>query len=170
MNRQQVSRGGSTGVGGGGDDDDLRFKLEGLKTLESLSKSRETLFGIPVTMLKEALHQMQVSPASDVDKFMQFWSRDSERTGKEKATVVVQSHFYRSKDSDLGLWALYAARLFVMYSPYELGFVEKPEDEDAFTLQQLRNLRKKIVEGDPFSIAAYSFETSLIRKTIKTDK
>lgn len=162
MNRDQQSRtGGSTCVGGGGDEDDLKFKLAGLKTLQNLAQSRSTVFGIPVEMLRETIHQMQIGPASDIDTFMVFRKGIQ---GSDQAKIFVQSYFYRGTDLDLGLWALYAARLLVIYSPYELGLVDRLEDENAFTKQQLLNLKNEILLKDSLSVEAYWFETNMIRK------
>ena len=159
--QQQNTNGGSTGVGGGGDNDDVKFKLAGLDALETLAKSQATLFGIPVEMLQEALHQMHASPATDIANFMQFNARN---TRHANAKIFVQSQFYRSNDPDLGLWALYAARMLVTYSPYELGFVDNPQDELDFTIQQMRNLKAQLLRDDALSKAAWAFEQKLIDK------
>lgn len=160
-----IAGGGSTGVGGGGDDDDLKFKLAGLKMLETLKDSNETLFGISVIMLREAIFQMRVAPAVDISSFMEFRARRSNYS-EDLAVAFVHSHFYRSNNADLGLWALYAARLFVIYAPYDLGFVDKITDESVFTLQQLINLKKELVKKDALSVDAYSFETQMIRHCV----
>ncbi len=167
INRSQhQGNGGSTGVGGGGDYDDLRFKIAGLQSLKLLAGSSDTLFGIPVKMLREAIFYMKVAPAADIDSIMEFHKMGS-HFGREYAVLLIQSPYYRNNHSDLGLLALYAARLFVTYSPLELGFIEEPEQAEKFTVQQLKQLKGEILAQNRFAREAFAFETAHVRKVNK---
>ena len=150
-NRKKIfqfnTSGGSTGVGGGGDTADIRFKLEGVRVLNELANEKNEVFGIPKDVLYEALLHMSVSPASNVTSLMEFRARELEGN----AIIYVKSIFYRSKTADnLGLWAVYAARLFVLYAPYDIGLVEDAHESLNFDINHL-------IKPDEITLKAINF-------------
>lgn len=134
---KELKSGGSTGVGGGGDFHDLRFKLEGLKYLQSQNTPK--IFGIPTELLRIAIQEMKVRPAADIEKLVEFRGPGIEGD----AIAYIMSSLYRDQSAEgLGFLAVFTARLFIIHAPYEIGLVD---DQDPLLL----TLRDSTIVQDP---------------------
>lgn len=128
LQRELSTGGGSTGVGGGGDFDDINFKAQGLKYLESMPGGY--VDGIPVALLEAALRQMTIVPATNTNGLMEYHGRGF---GMPKSTVYVSDGIYRTRDyNHLGVVAYLAARVFLLHSPDEVGLTlsQSPRSRD----------------------------------------
>jgi len=121
----KFASGGSTVVGGGGDFDDLLFKVAGFRYLQARTPG-EDFYGIPVSLLKIAIKYMKVTPATDIST--DFELRRSQVEG-DAANLYVRSSLYRSRDTaELGLLAIQAARLYILFAPDEIHLAKVHSD------------------------------------------
>lgn len=108
--------GGATGVGGGGDYDDLKFKVSGLKALNS--QPGNTYFGLPKNLLAKALLKATIRPASDIDKIFLFRAKGVEAL--DKSITYVNNTIYRNFTEEAGVFPVYIARHWLLNASDEI--------------------------------------------------